>query len=189
MDSPDEVSRESIAHPPVQPSSSTPPSLPQTPTQTPLYIPTLAAYNLWAPTYDTDSNFLQALDSLLIPTLLPHLINTLPPAPKLIDLGCGTGRNTLHLLHIPNAEVTGLDNSTAMLQIAQKRCNQAWTALPAEERAATIGFEEWDIFSLRKDEGSIPQAAKGTDAIISTLVLEHVPLPLFFAACARVLKP
>ncbi|KAL8954234.1 MAG: hypothetical protein Q9183_007251, partial [Haloplaca sp. 2 TL-2023] len=56
----------------------------------------METYNQWASTYDTDGNFLQALDSMMMQHLLQDFKATLPPLSKqrLIDLGCGTGRNT-----------------------------------------------------------------------------------------------
>ena len=77
----------------------------------PLYLPTIDAYDLWAPHYDADGNFLQILDSHLLEDLLPQWLASLPPSPKIIDLGCGTGRNTVKLLSIDGADVIGLDLS------------------------------------------------------------------------------
>ena len=50
-----------------------------------------------------------------IPGLL-HAISLLPPA-RVLDVACGTGFLTQHL----GAEVTGLDQSEAMLEIARER--------------------------------------------------------------------
>jgi SAM-dependent methyltransferase len=54
-----------------------------------------------------------------IPGLL-HTISLLPPA-RTLDVACGTGFLTQHL----GTEVTGLDQSEAMLEIARKRAPQA----------------------------------------------------------------
>src|ERR671911_3245954 len=50
-----------------------------------------------------------------LPGLL-HAISVLPPA-RVLDVACGTGFLTQHL----GSEVTGLDQSEAMLEIARRR--------------------------------------------------------------------
>jgi SAM-dependent methyltransferase len=152
----------------------------------------------WLQTYDTDANFLQALDGLLLPGLLTALLADLPPAPLLLDLGCGTGRTTISLLSQPGATVLGLDASRAMLAIARERCAAHFNSLPPDGRAAAWSLEEWDIFAgPGEDEGEGEGEGKGrskpgrckADLIVSTLVLEHIPLPTFFAAAAGLVKP
>ena len=81
------------------------------------YLDTTTAYNLWSEVYDTDGNFLQALDTIEMQTFLPRtlsMVQTEQPW-KLIDLGCGTGRNTLRLLDQAGSIVVGLDASPKML--------------------------------------------------------------------------
>ena len=77
-----------------------------------LYLASQETYDRWAPTYDTDGNILQSLDTLALSTnLLPRLLSALqlpsnpihnrsqPPNMLCItDLGCGTGRATLALI-------------------------------------------------------------------------------------------
>lgn len=98
--------------------------------------------------YDTDGNFLVALDTTEMRSLLPVFLarvgavaqthhegqgddgNAPSPSPslplKLIDLGCGTGRNTVQLLKSApsTAEIVGLDVSPGMLAIAKKAVEQ-----------------------------------------------------------------
>lgn len=152
------------------------------------YLDTAAAYDLWSAVYDTDNNFLQALDSIEMQSLLPRLISTLQaaqdlPKPwKIVDLGCGTGRNTIHLAALPPNEVSeiyALDLSPRMLDIARRRLSNQ------EERR--IEFQVYDALSPPTDESSPPP--KNADAIISTLVVEHVPLKEYFTAAAGMLKP
>ncbi|WP_107670707.1 class I SAM-dependent methyltransferase [Cyanothece sp. BG0011] len=54
------------------------------------------------------------------------LLNTITAKPKnILDLGCGTGTNTINLKkRFPNAVVTGLDLSPYMLIIAEKKCKK-----------------------------------------------------------------
>jgi SAM-dependent methyltransferase len=71
-------------------------------------------YNRLAPEYEENqASREEALED--IPGLL-HAISLLPPA-RVLDVACGTGFLTQHL----GAEVTGLDQSEAMLEIARER--------------------------------------------------------------------
>lgn len=141
-------------------------------------------------TYDTDANFLQALDSLLLPKLLSPLLADLPPAPFLLDLGCGTGRTTTSLLSHPGATILGLDASPAMLAIARQRCAVHFISLPQNCRAAAWHLEEWDILSEPTgEEGGPGPGRREADVVVSTLVLEHIPLKAFFTAAAGLIKP
>lgn len=151
----------------------------------PIYKPTVEAYDQWASTYDTDGNFLQALDSIMMERMLPRLHDLLPPQPNIVDLGCGTGRTTLRLLKLPGARLLGLDNSNAMLSKAGQRCSEGWNALPEDQRAATLGFDNFDMLNQK---GYVPHAAKTADAVVSTLVLEHIPLDVFFDVCSKMVR-
>ncbi|KAL8726170.1 MAG: hypothetical protein Q9166_006887 [cf. Caloplaca sp. 2 TL-2023] len=154
----------------------------------PIYKPTVEAYNQWAATYDVDGNFLQALDTIEMEHMLPYLFSALPLAPKLVDLGCGTGRNTAGLMRFPGARILGVDNSQGMLDKAESRCRLMWKNLPEGSRAESIEFDNWDMLPLRYED-DIPDHIKGADAIVSTLVVEHIPLPKFFMACSKMVKP
>ena len=147
---------------------------------------TTSAYDLWASVYDTDDNFLQALDTIQMKKLLPRLVSLVEtPKPwKLIDMGCGTGRNTVELLGIPDSEVIALDASPNMLALAQKRLEEA-----SRELSPTPAFRV-GLFDLLKQqdppEGLVDLTA---DVIVSTLVLEHVPLSSYFERCLGFLRP
>lgn len=171
------------------------------------YLPTTEAYDRWAAVYDTDGNFLQALDSIEMSALLPRFISAIAssaPATspeggwKLVDLGCGTGRNTARLLDLapPSrdgatggvGEVIALDASAGMLEVASARLRRPGTAGSRLPRLTLA------VFDLLAPPGAddLPEAvlaAGGADGVVSTLVLEHVPLPAFFAHAARALRP
>lgn len=106
---------------------------------------------------------------------------------KILDLGCGTGRNTLKLLGIPRAEIYGLDLSPKMLEIARGRCVSAWKSLAADKRAASLQFHTHDI--LDKDRTLAEFLPRAADVVISTLVVEHMPLTEFFLEVDRLLAP
>ncbi|EXJ93271.1 hypothetical protein A1O1_01663 [Capronia coronata CBS 617.96] len=147
------------------------------------YLSTAQAYDLWADVYDTDGNFLQALDSIEIKTLMPRMLTLLEmsqlPRPwRLVDLGCGTGRNTAALLDIDNASVIGLDVSSGMLEIARQRL----------EQSTLHGKLHLQVFDMLQ-QAEAPESAKPADAVVSTLVLEHVPADTFFRHVAQILNP
>lgn len=144
------------------------------------YLDTAATYDLWAQHYDSDGNFMTALDSAEMKSLLPKLLSMVEsPKPwKIIDLGCGTGRNTVHLLGLPETRVVALDLSPKMLDIARRRIDSAGLH-------ANVVFEVYDMLKAP----SPPTAALGAMAVISTLVVEHIPLPVFFGTVSAVLLP
>ncbi|KAJ9601953.1 hypothetical protein H2200_013512 [Cladophialophora chaetospira] len=148
------------------------------------YLSTSQAYDLWSVVYDTDGNFLQALDTIEMKTLLPRMLDILndgsTPQPwKFVDLGCGTGRNTAALLEVKGASsVVGLDISAGMLEVARKRLQQ----FHAEGRL------QLEVFDMIHDSRP-PEAACLADAVVSTLVIEHIPAEVFFATASRILKP
>lgn len=124
----------------------------------------------------------------MLPSLLDDLLASLPNAPLVLDLGCGTGRTTLVLLTCPGATVVGLDASPEMLKIARTRCEAQFAALTLIERARSWQLGVWDLVQAADD---IPKVlpSRQADAIVSTLVLEHIPLPKFFTAVSRLLVP
>ncbi|KAK5937042.1 hypothetical protein PMZ80_010791 [Knufia obscura] len=168
------------------------------------YIDTAAAYDLWSTVYDTDGNFLQALDTIEMQTLLPRAISMLSPQPqsqhqpadeaahaqpvglKAVDLGCGTGRNTLQLLsHETITDIVGLELSAKMLDIAQQRCTDALLQRASTTNPnPTLSFHQFNMLT-----DTLPPTAHNVDLVISTLVLEHIPLQPFFATATSMLRP
>ena len=144
------------------------------------YLPTTEAYDLWASIYDTDGNFLQALDTIEMKSLLPQLHSRLGDDKhrKIVDLGCGTGRNTKLLAGLPLTQVVALDASPRMLDIAR-------TQMSARFPNSNIEFAVFDMLN----DASPPKQAHNADGVVSTLVLEHVPADAFFRCAARMLKP
>ncbi|RVX66748.1 hypothetical protein B0A52_08941 [Exophiala mesophila] len=147
------------------------------------YLQTAQAYDLWAQVYDTDGNFLQALDSIEMKVLLPKALalveESRPSRPwKLVDLGCGTGRNTAALLEVANSTIVGLDVSPGMLQVAKQRLSQIVTSNP-------LHVEVFDLIQYPTP----PNIALGADLVVSTLVIEHVPSHIYFRQVASILKP
>lgn len=150
------------------------------------FLDPTTAYDLWSEVYDTDGNFLQALDTIEMRNLLPKMLSRIsssPPPWKVVDLGCGTGRNMTRLLDLPGAMVIGLDASPKMLEIARSRIDEHISR--AYEVAQGAQLKLYDLLGSDR----IPSCALNADAIISTLVLEHVPLSIFFEKASEILQP
>jgi SAM-dependent methyltransferase len=165
-----------------------------TPSKTVQSLSTADLYNRWASKYDTDGNPLQALDSRLMPTLMASLMESLSNGLSrdltITELGCGTGRNTVLFLRPPLAErisqIYALDLSHAMLDIARSYCSSIIAANPGPN--PKLEFHE---FNAMKPEATpeITRLVQGkADVVLSTLVLEHLPLSQFFSAVTMLLK-
>ncbi|KAH7113883.1 S-adenosyl-L-methionine-dependent methyltransferase [Dendryphion nanum] len=163
-------------------------------TSTPVqHIPTQEAYNQWASIYDSDGNMLQSMDDIeiewLLPTLLARVLITQSGSLNLLDLGCGTGRNTAKLLSYAwpkdrKVNIVALDFSEGMLNIAAKKL----TSIPRDAANVTLRLEKCDCFPTVHDPSASPlpavQNLQLVDAITSTLVLEHIPLRDYFSTLA-----
>ena len=159
------------------------------------FLDPTTAYDLWSQVYDTDGNFLQALDTIEMQTLLPMLLSRLSSSPppshhapsmKIVDLGCGTGRNMMRLLDVPASTIVGLDASPKMLEMARSRIDGY---MKQNGKIADVvpgaTLEQYNMLS----DSHIPPCALKADAVISTLVLEHIPLSTFFEKITQILKP
>ena len=156
-------------------------------------VPTHVLYSQWAGTYDTDGNVLQAMDDIQMTSLLPEFARltitnhgangSSSSGLKLLDLGCGTGRNTVKSLQYPwdlEVEIEGWDSSQAMLDLAKPKCEAVKSA------NSKLSLSQVDLESI----GNVPDHyAESFDGLISTLVLEHLQADVFFAIIAKVLKP
>lgn len=77
-----------------------------------------------------------------------------------------------------------------MLAIARQHCAVNFNSLPQNDRAAAWHLEEWDILSEPTGrEGGSELVRRKADLVVSTLVLEHIPLKAFFKAAAGLTKP
>lgn len=173
----------------------TPPHKPSTPVQ---HIPTQDAYDSWATVYDFDGNILQAIDDVKLSSFLPEFLELVESSCdgetlQLLDLGCGTGRNTAKLLSFPRnttrntrVEVTALDFSAGMLNVAREKL------APLEKDNVRLSISQADCFpTVEKKEASPVPAVSDLSAVggvISTLVMEHVPLEDYFATMASLVR-
>jgi ubiquinone/menaquinone biosynthesis C-methylase UbiE len=131
---------------------------------------TLRAYDQWATHYDVDDNPLVAATGLCLRARPLEAAGM-----RVVELGCGTGRNAPAVLAAGALAYTGVDGSAGMLAEARRRVNDA--------RARWI---EAELAQLPP-----PAEADGLhDAALIVLVLEHLTeLDGVFAALARWLRP
>lgn len=103
-------------------------------------------------------------------------------SPKILDLGCGTGNASSAVLKKIPAEIFLIDGSSRMVEIAREKIN-------IESPGSVVGYRVADFSKAGWDEGlSISEY----DAIVSTLVLEHLPFDSYkrlLDECYRLLKP
>lgn len=95
------------------------------------------------------------------PEMITALINAIPDNkdnPKILDLGCGTGNITLKILErFPKAEITCLDLSENMIQIAQEK------------------LSEYDNITYIVDDFTKTEITDKYEVIVSSLALHHIP--------------
>ncbi|OKL64513.1 hypothetical protein UA08_00817 [Talaromyces atroroseus] len=171
-----------------------PPTMQSTPRDV-AYIDTTQAYDQWANVYDTDGNFLQALDTIEMRSLLPdfwtqvkkeYLRRQQPSRrPSTITSESSTIVSEDGLGAV-DAQIIGLDASNGMLDVARQKVQdfQRNTAIAVDVKLAP--FDLLDQSSL--DAGTL-DLVNNTDGMISTLVAEHIPLDIYFASAAAILRP
>lgn len=125
------------------------------------------AYSQWASSYDSDTNLTRDLDATITRQILADY------QPKMsLELGCGTGKNTVFLAQISTQHLA-LDFSSGMLAQARQKIT-----------APNVSFAHANLTH------AWPCAAASIDLIICNLVLEHIEnLAPIFAEAQRVLAP
>ena len=125
-----------------------------------------AAYDRWAKTYDADPNRTRELAASVLRQSDLELAGR-----DVIEIGCGTGRNTEWLVERAES-VVAIDFSEGML----------WRA-KARVQSPHVRFVRHDI------RAGWPQAAAAADLVIAMLVLEHIEqVGPVFSEAARVLR-
>lgn len=124
------------------------------------------AYDHWSASYDSDENLTRDLDQQLTREML--LVQHFG---SILEIGCGTGKNTVFLAQIAN-RVNALDFSEGMIAKARERV-----------RSENVQFS---ITDLRQ---RWPAEDRAYDLVICNLVLEHIEgLDFIFSEVFRVLE-
>lgn len=125
------------------------------------------AYDLWSETYDIGDNPTRDLEANAIRNILSAY-----RCETILELGCGTGKNTGFLSSCAE-KVVAVDFSGAMLKQARERWNNS-----SIEFFKTDICSEWDFLTT------------SVGAITCSLVLEHIEeLHLIFQQASNYLKP
>ncbi|PZS34950.1 MAG: SAM-dependent methyltransferase [Pseudonocardiales bacterium] len=108
---------------------------------------------------------------------LLHVGTTFPPGSQVLEVGCGVGAQTVHLVHnSPGAHLAAVDISAVSLTQAKAR-------VAAREPAADVQWHRADLFAL-------PFADAAFDHLFVCFVLEHLADPVAaLVALRRVLRP
>lgn len=124
-----------------------------------------AGYDLWAETYDVTPNPVVAIDARVTVAAVAARAGE-----RVLDAGCGTGRNLPGLLDA-GAIVTGSDFSSGMLRLAR-------------QRHPDIGFVQADL------QATWPFRDGAFDVVLCALVGEHLDrLDVVARESRRVLTP
>lgn len=109
-------------------------------------------YDQWSATYDDVHNKTRDLEAQVLRTVIPpsEHFNTI------IELGCGTGKNTGYLASLCQ-QLIAVDQSREMMALARKKSN-----------GLNVRFEEADINS----DWTFTQSP--ADLITCSLILEHI---------------
>ncbi|MBD2536410.1 class I SAM-dependent methyltransferase [Nostoc flagelliforme FACHB-838] len=126
-----------------------------------------AAYDNWSITYDADQNLTRDLDQIVTKEILMR-----KRCKSVVEIGCGTGKNTLLLSQIAQT-VYAVDFSAAMIEKAKEKVN-----------SVNVTFITADITNQWICSN------KSIDFITCNLVLEHIKdLSKIFSEASRVLVP
>ncbi len=140
---------------------------------------TVSCYDAHAHMYDTYQYLVVPHYQDMLDLVAKTCGRYLKPNARIIDLGCGTGNASLAVQEKLSAKIFLIDGSKEMMYIAQSKIDKA---TQAGYKVADISREGWDHDLAREEY----------DAIISTLVLEHLPSDRYRSVikeCFRLLRP
>jgi len=128
---------------------------------------TKQAYNIWAAEYDTKDNKTRDIEALALKLSLASI-----PFNKVLEIGCGTGKNTEWLIE-KAALITAVDFSEQMLARAKDKIN-----------SNRVQFKQADITSRWNFRDGL------YDLVTFSLVLEHIDnLDYVFNEVSKSLNP
>lgn len=125
-------------------------------------------YDAWASHYDQDDNATRDLDAQAVREMIPPAAL----AGDVLEIGCGTGKNTLYLAERAKS-VTAIDFSDGMLKRAKERVTSP--------RVKFVRHDIREVWQL---------ADRSFDFVTVNLVLEHIEhIAFVFQESSRVLRP
>jgi len=128
---------------------------------------TKQAYNIWAAQYDTNDNKTRDLEGLALRITLASI-----PFSKVLEIGCGTGKNTEWLINRA-VQITAVDLSDQMLARAKDKIS-----------SNRVQFKQADITSRWNFRDGL------YDLVTFSLVLEHIEnLDYVFNEVGKSLSP
>ncbi|MBW4890202.1 class I SAM-dependent methyltransferase [Mucilaginibacter sp. HMF5004] len=128
-------------------------------------LQTQDAYNDWAKTYDTVINKTRDLEAVALKNILGDATYQ-----SILELGCGTGKNTAYLAG-KCEQLIAADFSEEMMVVAQEKIN-----------SVKVTFKQADITQ--------PWRFGKADLITCSLILEHIEnLDHIFAQATKTLNP
>ncbi|MFE6612546.1 class I SAM-dependent DNA methyltransferase [Amycolatopsis sp. NPDC057786] len=107
---------------------------------------------------------------------LRHLLDSLPPSSRVLDIGSGTGRPVAEDLSSAGHRVTGLDVSPVMIDLAREQVPAA-TFVQADVREWTSPSESWEAVCAFFPFLQMPR--KDTEAVLADIGRWLVPGGLF----------
>ena len=146
---------------------------------------TIRCYDRHAAAYDLFQSKVVPEYETAIETTALIVERLLGKGPRVLDLGCGTGNASAAILkRSPAAKIFLLDGSASMLEAAKEKVAAISPVSVIGSKVADIAAEGWDR-DLGLDPGKF-------DAVVSTLVLEHLDFDSYRAAigkCFGLLRP
>lgn len=113
----------------------------------------------------------------------------LPPEPRILDAGCGSGLVSLALLRrFPVAEVVAFDLDQRMLAVLQRRARRAGIP-PGSLRIAHGDLRRPQLLRCLETQQRFQLSPSSFDAVMVGAALEHVPLEQSLRSLHALLKP
>lgn len=144
---------------------------------------TIRCYDRHAAAYDLYQSKVVPEYETAIETTAMTLERLLGKSPRVLDLGCGTGNASAAILkRSVGAKVFLLDGSASMIDAAEEKINAISPSSVIGSRICDLAAEGWDL----------GLGAGKFDAVVSTLVLEHLDFGSYKTAiekCFGLLKP
>jgi malonyl-CoA O-methyltransferase len=123
----------------------------------------LEGYDRWAQSYHQESNPIKNLSDELVEKFLPSLHHKV-----VLDAGCGTGKFCALAEKQGASKITGLDLSSAMIDIARKNCPST-EFKSVDLSAAKLESEYFDVIICALVLGHIQNLKPALDGLLKSL--------------------